>query len=133
LRLQRSRVRFERAQRIGHVLKRQQHRLPVLRRGLIVGGDCGAALVLELAGVEQRLQQTGADAPDARPGEKAMQLRRLCAEAARQRDLRILVCRGDADLRAGLMQQGLGGANVGPLPCQLGRQRQRQVPRQGQR
>ena len=66
------------------MLEGRQHRLPILRRGLIVGGDGGEALVLELAGVEQRLQQSGADAPYARAGKKVMQLGRLRTEAAGQ-------------------------------------------------
>ena len=57
---------------------------------------------------------------------------RLRAEAAAQRDLRIQVGGGDADLRAGLVQQRLGGADVGPLAHQRRGQADRQFGRQVQ-
>ena len=88
--------------------------------------------MLELAGVKQRLQQSGADAPYARAGKKVVQIGRLRTEAAGQVDLRILVRRGNPDLRAGLVQQRLRGTDIGPLPRQRRRQRERQVLRQGQ-
>src|SRR6266571_8868391 len=66
LRLQRDRVELEREQHVGHVLERAEHGLPVLREGLVVGGDGAALSRLELAGVENRLQQARADVPQLR-------------------------------------------------------------------
>ena len=68
--------------------------------------------------MEQRLQQARPDAPYGRTPEQAVQLQRLEADAPGQVDLRILVRRRDADLRARLMQQRFGRLHVGTLPGQ---------------
>src|SRR6185369_1097782 len=82
---QRLGIAVERAQGIGHIQERVQHRLLVLGMGFVVGGDGGALLRPQRPAVEQGLQQGGADAP-ARAGgaEQRAQLQALRAHATVQ-------------------------------------------------
>src|SRR5258708_11669292 len=64
LRLERDRVELQSKQHVGDVLERAEHGLLVLREGLVVSSFCAAFSRLELPGVEDRLEQAGADVPD---------------------------------------------------------------------
>src|SRR5471030_1509462 len=134
LRLQRAGVGIERAQAVGDVLEGGQQGDTVLRRRRVVGRFGRVTLGRQRAAVEDGLSQSGAQALDDVAGLEDLRRRqRLRTVAAAQGELRILVGRGHADQRAGLMQLLFAGANVGTLAHQRRRQRHRQFLRQGQR
>ncbi len=132
--LQRVGIEFDRAQGVGDVLEGDEDGLFVLRPRLVVGGFGAALLGAQRTAVEDRLGHAGDDVPEqaARP-EQPARLECLRADVRAQVDLRIERRRGDADLRAGVVQQGLAGPDVGALARQLGGQGRRQVRRQLQR
>src|SRR6266853_3073838 len=64
LSLERDCVELQGKQHVGDVLERAEDGLLILREGLVVGGLRAALPRLELARVENRLKQAGADTPD---------------------------------------------------------------------
>src|SRR5471032_3340868 len=75
LRLERQGIQIQRAQGIGDVLKRGQDGRLVLRCSLVVGRNRSAALGGQSTAVEERLQQSGRNAPETAAGTE--QLARL--------------------------------------------------------
>ena len=97
--------------------------------GLVVRGDGGTFLRLQLAAVEDRLSERCAQ--DGEAGDAADQGRHgHRAPGARKRDLRVEVRRGHADPGAGLVEQRFRRLDVGTLPGKLGRHGERQLGRQ---
>src|SRR5258708_17098871 len=134
LRLERDRVELQSKQHVGDVLERAEHGLLVLREGLVVSSFCAAFSRLELPGVEDRLEQAGADVPD--HVARIEQLgggRRGHAVAAAQGQLREHERLRDADARVGLMKDRFCRPDVRPLAQEIRRQAQRKVLRQLER
>src|SRR6266852_651086 len=131
LRLERDRVELQSKQHVGDVLERAEHGLLVLREGLVVSSFCAAFSRLELPGVEDRLEQAGADVPD--HVARIEQLgggRRGHAVAAAQGQLREHERLRDTDARVGLMKDRFCRPDVRPLAQEIRRQAQRKVLRQ---
>src|SRR6266571_4364723 len=131
LRLERDRVELQSKQHVGDVLERAEHGLLILREGLIVGRFRSALSRLELSRMENRLKQAGADVPD--PRSRVEQLGRAGCGAAvtpAQGQLREHERLRHADACVGLVQNGFGRADVGPLAHEIRGQAQRKVLRE---
>ena len=114
------------------LLHRQQHRLAILRQGLLLTRFGSALLGRQRRGVEYRQGQGGPERPGAGVIVIARQLRLVVHQAAHQGQARIAVGRGDADLGIGRHQRLLGGCQVGPLG-QQGQRHGRHGKRRGAR
>src|SRR5882724_5388069 len=134
LRLERDRVELQSKQHVGDVLERAEHGLLVLCEGLVVSSFCAAFSRLELPGVENRLEQAGADVPDHVARIKQVGGgRRGHAVAAAQRQLREHERLRDTDARIGLMKDRFCRPDVRPLAHEIRGQTQWQVLRQLER
>src|SRR6266568_5235358 len=134
LRLERDRVELQSKQHVRDVLERAEHGLLILREGLIVGRFRSALSRLELSRMENRLKQAGADVPD--PRSRVEQLGRAGCGAAvtpAQGQLREHERLRHADACVGLVQNGFGRADVGPLAHEIRGQAQRKGRRQLER
>ena len=124
-------VRLQRPQCVGDVLARPDDRAAILRRGLLEGGDGGALLVQQRAGVEQRLRDAACDAPHAGARrEHVGEAGRRRAKRGRDGELRQLIRGRHADVGGCRMELRLHRTHVRPLCHKLRRQADRQVPRQ---
>src|SRR5437867_10834257 len=134
LRLERDRVELQSKQHVRDVLERAEHGLLILREGLIVGRFCAALSRLELSRVENRLKQAGADVPDSRSRvEQVGRAGRGAAVTPAQGQLREHERLRHADACVGLVQNGFGRADVGPLAHEIRGQAQRKILRQLER
>src|SRR3546814_6413970 len=92
--------------------------LPICK-SLVVASDGGALARAQLATVEDRRGQAAGNVPDFVGRLEQIAAGGLRTVAAADRQVRIQVGSGNADVGRCLMQLRLGGANIGPL--QIGR------------
>ena len=96
------------------------HRAAILRCRLIEGSLRRELAVQQGAAVEERLRNDAGRGPEADARrEQLIDRQRGAADVARQRDVGQAVGDGDADLGAGGLQIGFGGAHVRALLDEL--------------
>ena len=120
-------------ERIGDILKCGEHRLPVLRRGLVEARLRGPLPLLQGEAVEDGLRcvrEPGVEKELRAGAEQICKLRSLPADVAVDGELRQPVGDGDANQSAGRVHVFLRRAHIRPLHDQIGGKAYRQEARQ---